>query len=109
VSQDITKALQMIDEGFDSGIKLDRIAAEVSISYHHLCRKFKREVGTTIGEHIASLRIEHAKKLLADSSYSVAEISKKCGYGSTVQFHRMFERLVGDTPMQFRKKIFGES
>ena len=106
LSPDIEKALCFIDENYDQELQIAALAEKIGVSYHHLCRKFKKERGGTIGSYVAQLRIERAKELLESSSYSVAEVSKQCGYQSTVQFHRMFERLVGDTPMQYRKKAF---
>ena len=106
LSPEIEKALRFIDGNYDQGLQIGPLAKNIGVSYHHLCRKFKKERGETIGSYVAHLRIERAKELLESSSYSVAEVSKQCGYQSTVQFHRVFERLVGDTPMQYRKKAF---
>jgi len=105
-SPDIEKALSFINKNYDQELQIAALAENLGVSYHHLCRKFKKERGATIGSYIAQLRIERAKELLERSSYSVAEVGKRCGYQSTVQFHRMFERLVEDTPMQYRKKAF---
>ena len=106
LSPEIEKAIGFIDGNYDQGLQIGPLAENLGVSYHHLCRKFKKETGSTIGEYVAQLKIGRAKVLLKESSYSVGEVSKKCGYQSTVQFHRMFERLVGDTPMQYRKKAF---
>lgn len=105
-SHDIEKALSFINENYDQAFQIAALAENLGVSYHHLCRKFKKEQGATIGSYVAQLRIARAKELLERSPFSVAEVGKKCGYQSTVQYHRMFERLVGDTPMQYRKKAF---
>jgi two-component system response regulator YesN len=106
LSPEIEKARRFINENYAQGFQIASLAKKLGLSYHHLCRKYKRETGETIGNHVARLRVGRAKELLVRSSLSVGDVSKECGYQSKVQFHRMFERLAGDTPMQYRKKAF---
>lgn len=109
LSPGIEKALKYVQENFQSPISVQDVARHSSLSYHHLCRKFKKETGRTVVELINWLRIEKAKELLEASPDPIHEIAEKVGFTSTVQFHRTFKKLERDTPMQYRKKIFGES
>ncbi|NIQ93700.1 MAG: helix-turn-helix transcriptional regulator [Desulfuromonadales bacterium] len=109
VSPGIEKALEYVNTHFQAPISVQDVAKHSSLSYHHLCRKFKKETGRTVVELINWLRIEKAKDLLESSPYPIHEIAEKVGFTSTVQFHRTFKKLEKDTPMQYRKKIYGEN
>ncbi|MFO7983560.1 MAG: AraC family transcriptional regulator [Desulfuromonadales bacterium] len=109
LSEGIERALEYVQDNYQSSISVQEVARHSSLSYHHLCRKFKKETGRTVVELINWLRIDKAKEHLHSSPDPIHEIAKKVGFTSTVQFHRTFKKLEGDTPMQYRKKIFGES
>lgn len=106
LTPEIAKAYRFVSENYAQELQIAALAGKLGLSYHYLCRKYKKETGETIGAHVARLRVERAKELLECSSLSVGEVSRESGYQSTVQFHRVFGRLVGDTPMQYRKKVF---
>ena len=105
----IQRALEFIKENYDRPISVMEVAEHVALSYHHLCRKFRKETGMTVVELISQLRIEKAKKLLVSTPDPVNEIARQVGFTSTVQFHRTFRKQTDDTPMQYRKKAFGEN
>lgn len=108
LSPGIEKALQYVRERFQASVCVQDVARHSALSYHHLCRKFKKETGRTVVELINWLRIERAKGLLETSPEPIHEIAQQVGFTSTVQFHRTFKKLEADTPMQYRKKAFGE-
>ena len=108
LSPPVTRAMEYIKEHYDRPISVMEVAEHVALSYHHLCRKFRKETGMTVVELISHLRIEKAKGLLTTTPYPVNEVARQVGFTSTVQFHRTFRKQTNDTPMQFRKKAFGE-
>ena len=65
---------------------------------------FKRQTGLSPMEYLARRRIEAARELLrAEPERSVASIAEEVGFGSLPHFHRVFRRITGVTPHQFRK------
>lgn len=74
-------------------------------SSSHFCRMFKQEFSMTFSEFLTNIRIQNAKKALANSSENIKEIYEKCGYNSNQRFFYDFKRLVGLTPAQYRKQI----
>jgi len=108
MSPPVQRAMEYIKEHYDRPISVMEVAEHVALSYHHLCRKFRKETGMTVIELISHLRIEKAKKLLMTTPEPVNEVARQVGFTSTVQFHRTFRKQTDDTPMQFRKKAFGE-
>ena len=82
---------------------VSRVVARASISERSLKRRFKGATGRTLIEHVQGLRIEEAKRLLEMSSMPVEEISAEVGYEEPGFFRRLFKRLTGISPGQYRK------
>ena len=55
--------------------------------------------------YVTSLRIEYAKKLMAEQKLSVADISEAIGYSSISYFIRIFKENTGTTPAKYMKEI----
>ena len=66
---------------------------------------FKRNMGITVSEYIKNLRIDKAKKLLADTDLSIFEIAQSVGYEHNSSFTRSFKECEKVSPSQFRKRI----
>ncbi len=64
----------------------------------------KEHYGQGIAEHIRSLRIEHAKKLLSEKQeLSISEIAEECGFSDYNYFITVFRKMTGVSPKRFRK------
>ena len=68
-----------------------------------LKRRFKAAMGSTLIEHVQNLRVEEAKRLLETAQISVDEISAEVGYEDPAFFRRLFKRLTGLTPSEYRR------
>ncbi len=74
-------------------------------------RRFKAATGRTLIEHVQDLRIEEAKRLLETGTKPAEEVSAEVGYEESAFFRRLFKRLTGVTPGQYRRMfqpIFAE-
>ena len=67
---------QYIDENLENNLSVDELCHNFNISKNKLYRKFHTYSGTTVNEYIVSKRIEKAKALLADTSFSIDTIGK---------------------------------
>ncbi|MBE0657844.1 MAG: helix-turn-helix domain-containing protein [Bryobacteraceae bacterium] len=72
-----------------------------------LKRRFKAATGTSILDYLQNLRIEHGKRLLETTALPVEEISEKAGYSDASFFRRLFKRLVGISPFNYRQMFGG--
>ncbi|MBO6094387.1 MAG: helix-turn-helix transcriptional regulator, partial [Oscillospiraceae bacterium] len=72
-------------------------------SSSYLMRRFKAEVGMSVGDYITKCKLEEACDLLVYGSRSLAEISAYLGYSSQSYFQNVFKKQYGMTPMQYRK------
>jgi AraC-like DNA-binding protein len=59
-------------------------------------------------EYLQSCRMANAKRMLAQTDYSVGEIVEKCGFSDNSNFSRTFKSLNGMSPTDFRKKYKAE-
>ena len=99
---EIWRARNFIDEHFEEELSLPRVAKAVSISGNHLSEKFKRVTGVNFVEYVARTRFEKARGLLHDSNLRVSEIAFAVGFQSLSQFNRVFKKLSGKAPTEYR-------
>ncbi len=91
-----------IHANYQKNIKIADIAEELSINRSHLYRIFHKEIGIGVEEYIITLRINHAKQLLIDSSLPVTTIAQLVGYKNYPTFLKRFKKIVGITPIEYR-------
>lgn len=82
-------------------LSLERIAGEFFINVQHMCALYKKHTGSTVGNHIQQIRMEHAKEQLAVGGRSVAQVAEACGYSDVGYFGKCFRRYYGLSPRQY--------
>ena len=85
---------------------LDELAALCKLSVRQLTRGFRASFGCSIGDYIASSRVEHAKRMLAGDQ-SIKAIAYSLGFNSPSRFGFAFRRATGLTPGEFRASASG--
>ena len=70
-----------------------------------LSRLVRKRVGIGVNEYISNLRMEHARRLLAENTLTVDEIADQCGYKYTSYFIRKFRQHFSESPFRYREKI----
>ena len=83
---------------------LVELAELCRLSVRQLSRRFRVSRGGSIGGHVASLRIHHAKELLA-TDRSIKSIAHLLGFSSPSAFAFAFRRATGEAPRGFRKRL----
>jgi PAS domain S-box-containing protein len=96
-------AIELLRKDFAEQVSMRQIAARIGTSVTQLERDFRRVFDTTPSAYLDSLRLEHAKALLADPGLSVAQIAYACGYADQSAFSRRFLKQVGTTPTGYRR------
>lgn len=92
-----------IDENYIQKISLDNLEKKFFINKYYLVRLFKKQYGFTINDYIIRLRITKGKKLLRFSNKTVEEISYECGVQNSAYFSRVFKKVEGISPSEYRK------
>ena len=81
----------------------DDYAASRGMSVSWFIRNFKKYTGSTPMQFIVGIRINNAQMLLETTTYSINEISKIVGYDNQLYFSRLFHKLKGYSPREYRK------
>lgn len=78
------------------------MATVAGINATHLSEKFKQVTGVKFVDYIACARFENARKLLATPDLTISDIAFTAGFQSLSQFNRVFKRLCGKSPSEYR-------
>jgi AraC-like DNA-binding protein len=92
-----------IENNFQRNITIGEMGELTHLSKAAFCRYFKKMTRLTFTEFLNQFRIEQAKILLK-SDKNVTETCYECGFESLSYFNRIFKKVVGENPIQFKKK-----
>lgn len=105
----IQNILLYIDDNLHHDISLRDVADMVGITPNYLTQYFKKQRGVNFRYYISHKRVNKAKDLLINTNKTVKSIAALCGYNSSKQFIAMFSKVVGMTPMEYRKQELFQS
>lgn len=105
LSSDIKWGIEIMYEKYNQNLTVASLAKECNLSLYRFIHKFKTVTGVTPTEYLTGIRIKEAKKLLSDSSFSIAEVAVIVGYENPLYFSRVFHKTVGISPSQFKKQF----
>jgi AraC family transcriptional regulator len=105
VDRRIRRSVELMQAQLDQDLSLRNIAAASYLSPFHFARLFKKLTGTTPHSYLASLRTTRAQLMLAETDYSVTQISSRVGYSSPSHFSKAFRQATGLTPRAFRNNL----
>lgn len=100
------KVLEFIHQNFMDDLSLDDVSQEIRMSASYFSTFFKQEQGVSFVEYLTHLRIEKAKQLMGETFLKIYEISERVGYADVKYFSRVFKRVVGVTPSEYREFFF---
>ncbi len=93
---------QYIQQNFsEQNFKIDAIVEHFNFNYHYLCKVFKQNTNTTIGDYILKMRMKKAKALILAQYTSVETIAMKVGYSNANYFSKRFKKYYGLSPQQY--------
>lgn len=101
----ILKINEYIREHLDGDLSLVALAEFVYLNPTYLSVLYKKSTGKTLSEHIAELRVDKAKKLLARPEIKIHEIAIAVGFGNAGYFTRFFKKHTGSTPQDYRNVV----
>ncbi|MCI6919326.1 MAG: helix-turn-helix domain-containing protein [Lachnospiraceae bacterium] len=97
--------VRYMHEHLSEEISLTVLAEEFHLSAQYISQLFKNEIGVNFLTYLTSIRMEQARKLLLSTSLSIAEISEKTGYSDYRVFTKVFKKIEGVTPSQYRQNF----
>lgn len=92
-----------IEENFhDSNLSLTSISDKFGLTGNYISRLFKEEFGESFVSYLIHVRIEKAKVYLKETAEPIQQVANLVGYTHSVSFNRVFKKLVGKTPGEYR-------
>lgn len=101
----IRKARNYIDQHWAEELSLGKVARAANTSANYFSEKFKQATGTNFVKYVARTRFEKAEALLRNADLRVSEIAFAVGFQSLSQFNRIFKKLAGKSPTEYRAAI----
>jgi len=98
----VARALRFIVERSDRLLEVPEVVAEVGVSRRTLERRFRASVGHSIAEEMIRLRLNRAKRRLAMGGVPLKTVAEEAGFHSASHFSRVFTKVLGITPSQYR-------
>lgn len=97
---------EIIQDHIDTNLTLKEISKNLALNPSYLSREFSKYFGDmSFGDYIQKQRIEKAKELMSNAAYSLTEIAYLTGFSDQSHFTRMFKKIAGENPSDFRKKL----
>ena len=100
----LCRARDLLGELREHPLSIRAVAREAGMSPFHFIRQFEALFGLTPHQYRIQSRLEHAKRLLAVSKYSVTEVCMEVGMSSLGSFSDLFARRVGATPSAYQHR-----
>jgi AraC family transcriptional activator of pobA len=98
----LADVFEVIERRYADPLSLQDVARAVSLSPGHLTTTVRRRTGRTVQDWIVDRRMVEARRLLAGSTLTMAEIGRRVGYADAGYFTRVFRRVHGVTPTRWR-------
>lgn len=102
-SEPIQDLLTWLPDHLGEDLSVPKLALRTSLSERHFSRVFKAEVGASPADHIETVRLETACRLIESTHATIEQIANTCGFGTAETMNRSFRRRLGTTPMQHRR------
>lgn len=100
----IRPALEYMALHYGEDITVEQLAdiAHLSKSYFMGC--FKKATGIGAIEHLTQIRMKIVCDALVNSNEHIADLAYNCGYDNLSNFNRQFKKMIGCTPMEYRRR-----
>jgi len=86
-------------------LALTDVADHVYVSQWHLSKLLNRETGQGFFDILGAMRIEEAKKMLADPLLRIHQVAEAAGYADVSHFSKHFKKVTGQTPGEYRARL----
>lgn len=98
----ISRAKQYVMDNYEKRITLEEVSRYLYITAGYFGFIFKKETGCNFIDYIVSVKLDRAKHMLRHSDYKVKEISLRIGYDDYTYFCKIFKKIEGCTPLEYR-------
>lgn len=104
LSPTIQSCIDYIELHTDEKLLLESLAERFGYTKYYLSRRFRDETGEGINDYIKYARVERAKLLLSTTNLPIQKITEQLSFCSRSHFSQVFQAVVGQTPVEYRKQ-----
>ena len=108
ISEVTQEVIEMVRKDYTKDITLKMVADTLHLNAVYLGQLFKKEMNNSFSQYLNQIRIKKAQQLLLYSNQNINEIADEIGYNNTNYFSKMFKKLNGITPKEFREQYLKE-
>lgn len=101
----VEQAIHYMRENIEQHITMDAVLRYVGYSQSHFSTVFKKKTGVSPITYINRLKIEHACRLLRSTDMKIYMICYKVGIEDPLYFSRLFSKLMGMSPTEYRNQL----
>jgi two-component system response regulator YesN len=103
-SEDVIENIKTyLSKNFSKDINLERVASIFFLNSSYLSFLFKEKTNLNFSDYLTNIRIEKAKELLKNTNLKLSSISKSVVYDNSKYFFRVFKKVTGSTPLEYKK------
>ncbi len=99
----ILEVKKYINENFFMNLSLDNVSSYIGMNPTYFSTLFKKETGVGFLEYLTNVRMDEAKELLGDPKRLISDTASEVGYKDTKHFTKQFKKIVGLSPIEYRK------
>lgn len=100
----LDKTVKYIQKHYAENLTLEDVAFQSGFSTYYFCKMFKKYYSSSFTDYLSNIRIQHAKILLKDPKMNIKDITQMIGYVDPNYFTRVFKKVEGITPTEYRNK-----
>ena len=97
-----------IRENYMYDLSVQDLADKMNYSEPYFCRLFKQSFGQNFTAYLTEYRVSMAKKMLEEPTVNIKDIGKSVGYEDSNYFTKVFRRITGQSPSEYRNTVFRE-
>ncbi len=99
-------AYRYIQQNYKRDISMQDLAKKMNYSEAYFCKLFKQCFNKNFTAYLTEYRVKEAKKMLEQPTINVKDVGKAVGYTDSNYFTRVFKRVTGQTPTEYRLSVF---
>ncbi|KAF1296671.1 DNA-binding response regulator [Enterococcus sp. JM4C] len=101
-SSNVQNVLAIIEKDYQKELTLKRVSDELHLNVMYLGQLFKKETKRSFSQFLNQFRMEKAQNLLLHSEKNINEIADEIGYNNSTYFSKMFKKMYGVSPKEYR-------
>lgn len=101
----VSESIAYMKANIDLSLSVQELARQQQLSGSHYMMLFKSKTGSSPIDYFIRLKMQYACQLLKQSSFKIGDIAAKIGYEDVFYFSRLFKKITGNSPSEYRNRI----